>query len=113
MLRWGEGCGVRLHLDRCPSLRLRWWSALLFLWLVLRTIYYVRRLTPVCVLLAAYVVTMQGQVVKTISSGKKTGGDFLCATVSRLGGSGLRGCVAGVFCCARCRYGEVECLPAR
>mmetsp|Transcript_27629 Transcript_27629/g.57457 ORF Transcript_27629/g.57457 Transcript_27629/m.57457 type:complete len:512 (-) Transcript_27629:268-1803(-) len=33
----------------------------------------------------AYIVTLQGQVVKTISSGKKTGGDFLNACVSRMG----------------------------
>mmetsp|Transcript_43658 Transcript_43658/g.103171 ORF Transcript_43658/g.103171 Transcript_43658/m.103171 type:complete len:512 (-) Transcript_43658:857-2392(-) len=33
----------------------------------------------------AYVMTIQGQVVKTISSGKKTGGDFLSACVSRMG----------------------------
>ena len=33
----------------------------------------------------AYVVTLQGQVVRTITSGKKTGGDFLQACVSRMG----------------------------
>mmetsp|Transcript_40420 Transcript_40420/g.108501 ORF Transcript_40420/g.108501 Transcript_40420/m.108501 type:complete len:181 (-) Transcript_40420:40-582(-) len=33
----------------------------------------------------AYLMTLQGQVVKTLSSGKKTGGDFLSACVSRMG----------------------------
>jgi len=33
----------------------------------------------------AYVMTLQGQVVRAISSGKKTGGDFLSACVSRMG----------------------------
>jgi len=33
----------------------------------------------------AYVCTLQGQVVKTMSSGKKSGGDFISASVSRMG----------------------------
>mmetsp|Transcript_49768 Transcript_49768/g.119305 ORF Transcript_49768/g.119305 Transcript_49768/m.119305 type:complete len:512 (+) Transcript_49768:24-1559(+) len=33
----------------------------------------------------AYLCTLQGQVVRTLSSGKKTGGDFLSASVSRMG----------------------------
>ena len=33
----------------------------------------------------AFVMTAQGQVIKTLSSGKVSGGDFVCATVSPQG----------------------------
>lgn len=33
----------------------------------------------------AYLMTLQGKLIKTFSSGKQTGGDFTCATVSPQG----------------------------
>ena len=33
----------------------------------------------------AHMITIQGKVIKTFSSGKMTGGDFVCATLSPQG----------------------------
>ena len=46
----------------------------------------------------AYIMTTQGQLVRRMASGKQTGGDFICATLSPQGkiDSSIVSCCSGI-----------------
>lgn len=56
----------------------------------------------------AYITTAQGQVIKSMSSGKKVGGDFTCATISPKATYALCAGEDGVIYCFNLQRGDLE-----